>query len=174
MIPIDAPGNSHCSIASYGETLRANKAKLHTAFEGARLPFDLRVLMLAMGMLESTSLCASHRDSGKDSSKLSKNVSLFNLSVDLVQHLGYKGNADLLNRDDMLRDVVILMRSGMDRWGVDRFLNFVRGGRTAFKDGKSYGAADYRNTIKSMVVEIHKDKVLLHDDRRVDSFLKHV
>jgi hypothetical protein len=58
-------------------------------------------------------------------------------------------------------------------WGVTRMLNFVRGGRTAFDDGTSYGAADYRDAVATILKVFDRFPALLTDDRRVEIYVPH-
>lgn len=175
MHEIDAPGNANWSVSGYGPELQANKEKLRMACERVGASWELRVLLLATGFQETTSLSSRDRDASKDHSGPSANVSAWNLSLDLVQQVGsYAGDPWDLNREDRLDDVVRTVRDGIDKWGVNRYLNFVRGGRTAFDDGHSYGAHDFRNSIKTMCGVIHGDHSLMWDDRRVNVDLVHV
>lgn len=54
-------------IASYGADLVANKNKLVMAFKQNKVSFDVQVLLLAMGMLETNTLSSAFRDTSKDS-----------------------------------------------------------------------------------------------------------
>lgn len=154
--------------------LRANKAKLNAAFDATGMPPHLRRLFLAMGMLETTTLSSADRDVSKDKQGLAANVTLWNLSIDLVQQLGYKGDPWQLNKTEKLPEVVSLLRSGVETWGRDRLLAFVRGGRTAFRDGCSYGCREYLATIATIERALSRDPALAWDDRRVDIHLRHV
>jgi hypothetical protein len=58
--------------------------------------------------------------------------------------------------------------------GVSAVLDFVRGGQTAFKDGKSYDASAYRRAIKTILSYFDKDHRLMSDDRRVWIDVKYV
>jgi hypothetical protein len=154
--------------------LAANKKVLNAAFDSAGTPAPLRTLFLAMAMLETTTLSSAQRDDSKDSQGVCANVSLFNLSIDLVRYLGYRGDPWGLNAASALPEVVRLLRAGVDKYGRDRLLNFVRGGRTAFNDGHSYGAAEYRRTIATIEGVLARDPSLAWDDRRVEVYLCHV
>ena len=174
MVSIDAPGNAQWSVSSYGSELQWNKGKLAKACEDACLSRELHMLLLAMGFQETAHLTVNERDTSKDYDGDAANVTLFNLSIDLVKQAGFCGNPWDLNHDDQMHTVVSLIRDGINQWGVNSFLNFVRGGRTAWQDGTSYGAADYRNSIKTMYNVIAGDQSLLWDDRRVNINLQHV
>jgi hypothetical protein len=174
VLPAD-PANKAYKLTSYGAPLRTGKAKLNLAFAKCNATQPQRYLFTAMGMLETNTLSTASRDASKDNTTDgSANVSLFNLSVDMVQRLNYTKNPRLLNDPKNLPDAVCLLQRGALKWGVPRMLNFVRGGYTAFVDGRSYGAQEYRSTIKTIVSVFDKDARLMYDDRRVEVFLNHV
>lgn len=168
------PANRPCRLASYGDRLKKNKAALNSAFSAAGVPDRYRALFLCMAMLETNHLTADERDATKDKMGSAANVSLFNLSVDLVQEVGYKGNVWDLNKPEKLVDVVRLLTLAADKFGVERLLNFVRGGRTGFADSVSYDCCGYRDTIASMVRALDSNPGAMTDDRRIEVFLKHV
>jgi hypothetical protein len=60
------------------------------------------------------------------------------------------------------------------RYGVNGFLNYLRGGYQGWTTGTAYGCVDYRNAIASMVRIIDANPSLLTDDRRIDMVVKHV
>lgn len=172
---IDAPGGVGWSVSSVGGDMSANKYLLKQAVDQVGVDWEMWVLILAMGMLETQHLTSAERDASKDNSGLAANVSGWNLSLDLVQQVGtYNGDPWDLNRTEHIPDVVRVIRDGIAKWGINSLLNFVRAGRTGFQDGVSYGAADYRDTIKSMANAIRSDHSLLYDDRRVNVYLQHV
>jgi hypothetical protein len=171
---IDAPGNAPYSLNSYGETLRSNKDKLARACDAANISWEHRIIMYAMAMQETVTFSSADRDASKDGMGDAANVSMFNLSLDFVKSAGYGGDPWSLNRDEHMADAVTTIRMAFESWGIDRALNFVRGGRTGFVDGTSYGVHDFRNSIKSIARVIESDASLLADDRRVDVYLVHV
>lgn len=174
MSDIDAPGNLGYSIGDYGPDLQANKYKLRIACDQAGISWERRILMYAMAMIETNHMTSAERDSSKDQMGLAANTSMFNLSIDLVQYTGYQGDPWYLNKDEGMADAVRVINSGIDQWGVNRLCAFVRGGRQAFNDGYSYGASDYKNTVKSIYYAIQNDQNLLWDSRRVEIYLNHV
>ena len=128
-----------------------------------------------MGFLETNNLTSYERDSSKDNNGNSANVSAWNLSIDLVEQVGYNRNPwDLNDQNNKITDVVDIIKNGIDKWGVNKFLNFIRGGRTAFNDGYSYGVYDYRNTIKTISNVIRSNHDLLWNGDRVQVYLQHV
>lgn len=172
---IDAPANASWSVSGYGGELQANKYKLKLACESIGAPWDLHVLVLACGFQETTTLNSRDRDASKDSMGDAANVSAWNLSLDLVKQVGsYSGNPWDLNYEDKLAEVVRVYQNGIQKWGVNSLLNFVRGGRTGWQDGYSYGCADFRNSIKTMCYCIANDHSLMWDDRRVNVYVQHV
>jgi hypothetical protein len=121
-------------------------------------------------------MTAAQRDDGKDDNKDgSTNWSLWNLSEDLLRTLGYQGSDfSVLNKTEELHRVIDLMRKGVQRWGAFRFLSFVRGGRTGFIDGKSYGVEEFVNGIATHMKVLQSDNTLFWDDRRTEIYVPHV
>lgn len=163
------PASKPYRIVSYGKALRANKRQLRSAFDVSRIREERRALMMAMAMIETTTLSPSQRDASKDGrTDGGANASIFNLSEDMLRQLGYQGDIHRLDPLSALPNVVLIIDNGVVNWGVTRMLNFVRGGRTAFNDGVSYGAADYRNAVATVVRNIDRYPSLMWDDRRVE------
>lgn len=168
------PANTTYNLVSYGPELKANKAKLIAAMEKAGTCLKHRPLFMAMAMIETKHISIEQRDETKDNNTDgSANVSVFNLSHDIVQRLGYT-NPLKLNDEANLTDAIKIIQKGITRWGLTRFLNFVRGGYTAFQDGVSYGAWDFRNAVATAVKVIRENPQLMTDDRRVEMQVDHV
>jgi hypothetical protein len=167
--------NRNYKLTSYGAALKGNKEQLLKAFDVRAIRGnERRALMMAMAMIETNTISPSERDTTKDKrTNKSANASIFNLSEDMLNELGYQGNIHFLDPLTSLPDVVGLINEGIDMWGVTRMLNFVRGGRTAFNDGVSYGAADYRNAVATILKVIDMDSSLMSDDRRVEIYVPH-
>jgi hypothetical protein len=169
------PADKPFKITSYGGALRANKRQLVNAFEVGGVRDERRALMMAMAMIETTTMSPSQRDASKDGrTDGAANASIFNLSEDMLRLLGYKGDIHLLDPLSALRDVVVLISKAVDTWGVTRLLDFVRGGRTAFNDGSSYGVGDYRNAVATILRNIDRSPPLMRDDRRVEVYVPHI
>ena len=96
------------------------------------------------------------------------------LTPSLTIENGQVTTTSLLNSTANLPVVVGLLKRGFDMWGCEPLLNFVRGGRTAFKDGCSYDAYGYRNTVATILRQFDKDPALLWNDVRVEVMLQHV
>ncbi len=176
---LGAPGSMACPVAQYGPILEANKASVWDACSNKCGGTTQEcTLALAMAMVETTLMNVTQRDWTKDNTTDgSANVSLWNLSVDLVTTLGYAaGKAWALNTQapEALAAAACLVVKGLRTWGPRVFLNFVRGGRTAFADGWSFGAFEYRNAIASILAAFAKDPFLLTDGRRVECAVPHV
>lgn len=162
-------------ITSYGAALKRNKERLVKAFALHSLREERRALLMAMAMIETNTMSPSERDASKDNrTDKSANASIFNLSEDMLNELGFQGNIHMLDPLESLPKVVGLIHKGIDLWGVTRLLNFVRGGRTAFKDGVSYGAAEYRNAVATILKVIESSSFVMNDDRRVEVYVPHV
>ena len=170
---IDAAGDASYNISEIGSELQANKGLLQSA--ASNVAWEMWVLILAMGMLETQDLTSAERDTSKDYDGNAANVSFLNLSIDLVQQVGsYSGDPWDLCKPEHIPDVVNVVSTGISKWGVNPFLDFVRGGETAFHDGYSYDVYGYRNVIKTIANCIRCDHSLLTDDRRVNAYLAHV
>jgi len=48
---------------------------------------------------------------------------------------GYGGDVWHLNGQDHIYETVKVLDGALKKWGVEKLLNFVRGGRKAFEDG---------------------------------------
>ena len=167
--------NCKYKITSYGAVLKANKERLHAAFDARGIRDERRALMLAMAMIETNTMSPSERDATKDTrTDKAANASIFNLSEDMINLLGYQGNIHVLDPLASLPTVVGLIDNGINMWGVTRMLNFVRGGRTAFNDGVSYGVANYRNAVATILKLFDEFPSLMTDDRRVEINVPHV
>jgi len=169
------PANCTYKITSYGAALKGNKAHLNNAFRERTVRDERRALMMAMAMIETNTMSPHERDASKDKkTDKSANASIFNLSEDLLNELGHGGDIKLLNPLARLPEVVGLIDKGISKLGVVRLLDFVRGGRTAFNDHKSYGVEGYRNAVATILKLIDMFPSLMHDDRRVEIAVPHV
>lgn len=170
----DMMANCDYKIKSYGNVLKNNKDRLLKSFDVCAIRDERRVLMVAMAMIETNTMSPSERDTTKDkNTDKSANASIFNLSEDMINELGYNGDIHLLDPLESLPKVVGLINKGINNWGVTRMLNFVRGGRTAFNDGVSYGAADYRNAVATILKVIGNSLSLMNNGRRVEIYVPH-
>ncbi len=170
----DMMANCDYKITSYGSALRNNKERLVKAFDVRAIREVRQVLMMAMAMIETNTMSPSDRDTTKDkNTNKSANASIFNLSEDMINELGYVGDIHQLDPLESLPTVVGLINKGIDTWGVTRMLNFVRGGRTAFNDGVSYDAAGYRNAVATILKVISNSASLMKDGRRVEIIVPH-
>jgi hypothetical protein len=162
-------------LADYGQELVKNKAILEKAFKENSIPDDRSAVMLAMAMLETNTLCVEHRDASKDDrTDGAANVSLFNLNIDMIRYIGFNDDFASMNMQENVGRIVYIINQAFGAWGIERTLNFVRGGRTAFVDGVSYGAPEYRNVISTITNAILADPALRTDSRRVEIYLQHV
>jgi hypothetical protein len=175
LLPNETSYINEFSITSYGSVLQANKKKLNEAFVKCRTTPSHRALFVAMAMVETNTMSITERDGSKDGRKDgAANVSIFNLSEDLVVRIGYAKPPRTLNDPKTLPEAVCLLQDGIKKFGLVPLLNFVRGGYTGWVTGTAYGASDYRRTIASIIHVIDAQPKLLTDDRRVEIYLKHV
>jgi hypothetical protein len=169
-----APADKAYKIRRYGSALQGNKERLLRACNALALPDERRALLMAMAMIETLHLSPDERDKSKDKNPdKSANASIFNLSEDMLNQLGYHGDIHLLDPLTSLQAVVGLISKGIDKWGVSRMLNFVRGGRKGFDTGEAFGAADYRNAVATILKVIDMSPDLMSDDRRVAIYVPH-
>jgi hypothetical protein len=165
-VSLGVPGNARFQVADYGDALRTNKRLLKAALVAAQASPAETALIVAIAMQESTYMSSKEIDRSKDGTS-SANVSILNLNYDMLVQLGYP-NKDFgvpLNEPAALKDAALYLV---------RTLNFHRGGRTAFNDGQSFGAAEYRNSIATIYAQIAKDPTLLDDGRRIEVDVPHV
>jgi hypothetical protein len=168
-LQVDAPANAAYQISNYGDALRGNKINFANAADNAGATGQEKALIIAMAMQETTLMDISQHDSSKDGTS-SANLSILNMNLDMVQMLGYaRGDGGAyLNDPAHLEEAVGYLIRGFRTWGIERTLNFQRGGRPAFNDGVSSGAADYRSAIATIYNQIAKDPSLESDGRRVE------
>lgn len=168
MLP-GVPGDAEYDIRSYGEKLRENKKVVTDAYIEVDLSNPLRALFLGMAFQETTLMTAEQRDDTKDG-RLdgSANWSLWNLNEDMLLRLGYDDDFQKLNDPVNVSTVLMLMRRGVDRWGVPKFLAFVRGGKTGFYDTRYFSVYDFQNAIATHLKVISRDILLFGDDRRIE------
>ncbi|MCX6106317.1 MAG: hypothetical protein NTY08_10860 [Proteobacteria bacterium] len=168
-LQVNAAGSARYQVSNYGGSLQGNKARLAAAADSAGANMQEKALIIAIAMQETTYMRGSERDGSKDGTS-SANISILNMNIDMVQMLGYsRGDGGAyLNSDEHLSEAVSYLLKAFRTWGVERTLNFQRGGRNAFNDGVSYGAGDYRNSIATIYNKIAQDQALLTDGRRVE------
>lgn len=168
-LQVNAPGNARFQISNYGGSLQGNKSRLAAAADSAGANMQEKALIIAIAMQETTYMRGSERDANKDGTS-SANISILNMNIDMVQMLGYtRGDGGAyLNSDERLSEAATYLLKAFRTWGIERTLNFQRGGRTAFNDGTSYGARDYRNSIATIYNKIAQDQALMSDGRRVE------
>ena len=158
-------------LKSYGSKYKANKAKVMSALKKAGFSKAQQVLFLAIAMLETNTMDPAQRDTGKTGA--STNYSLWNVCRDMIEYAGKKATADL-NTWKGVNKMAALLRALLKKYGVNPFLNFLRGGRDGFRTTTAYGCVGYRNAIASMVRIIDQNPSLLTDDRRIDMSEEHV
>jgi len=112
----------------------------------------------------------SERDSKKDTrTDGATNYSAFNMNLAMLKQLGATNDClNEMNSSDTYDKSVEYARMGLARFGVKGFLDFHRGGETAYNNGGQGFMCDvFRNAVKTALIQISKDKSLLTDDRRV-------
>jgi hypothetical protein len=174
-VSLDVLGNVKFAITDYGDSLKDSKQALLAALRDAGATAAEQSLVMAIAMQETTLMTIGEIDRSKDNTPAA-NVSILNINIDMLQQLGYsaKDFGSPLNEPSELVVAVSYMIKGFRTWSVPRTLNFHRGGRTAFNDGSSFGASEYRNSIATIYAQIRKDPSLLEDGRRVEVDVPHV
>lgn len=165
MLPQTGPLPPVRKVWTPGGELAMNKRAIHDAFRACGVLPERRALLMAMAFLETEHLTARERDRSKDGTP-SENVSLWNLSADLVRFVGIKGDIRMLNHS--LQRAVCLLDKALTQLGVVKTLHFVCGGRAAYEDSRSHGAQEYVRAIAAILSAIDKDPALLTDGRRAD------
>lgn len=158
-------------ITDYGSAYASAKADINKALAAAKITPARSVLIMSLGMLETSTLRAADRDRSKDNT-MSQNFGWLNINLDLVEMAGFHMDPKVLNTNSTA--AVLVVNKAIDMWGVTRFLAFDRGGRQAFYDLRSFGAQDFIKTIASIMKAIDADPKLMHDSRRVEIYLVHV
>ena len=168
-LPVSAAGNAAYQITNYGTTLQMNKSNLAATLDAAGATPQEKALVIAMAMQETTLMSINQRDANKDRTP-SANVSILNVNFDMLTRLGYttKDWGASLNAPIQLVTVVGYLLKAFRSWGIQSTLNYQRGGYTAFQDGVSYGAAEYRNAIVTIYNKIASDMALETDGRRIE------
>ena len=175
-LQLQAAGNYPVSIGHYGSTLANNKLNLFTILNRLGASGQEKRLLIAVAMGETNTMSDSDVDHTKDGTSAA-NVSIFNENIDMLQQLGYSGNDNgmALNRPENLSVVAAYNLKAIRTWGAARYLNFHRGGRTAFNDGVSYGSESFRNAVATVMAQLMTDMHLARDDdRRVQADVPHV
>ena len=166
---LGVPANAGFKLNDYGAALQKNKGLLAAAIDASGATPQERALIIAIAMQETTTMDIRDRDAHKDGT-MSANRSIININYDMLTKLGYVKDDNGASLDDpaQLGLAVSYMLKAFRQWDVQRALNFHRGGFTAFTDGTSYGAADYRNAINSIYNAMAADLTLMSDGRRVE------
>jgi hypothetical protein len=163
-LKIKAKGSRTAPINNYGPAYQANKAKVLKALRKTGLD-EARVRMaMAIGMLETNTFNPAQRDHSKTGA--STNYGLWNINKDMITRAGQSPKS--LNSLSKINDGAKVVAALIKQYGVNGFLNYLRGGYSGWKDGVSYDCAGYREGIASMVRMIDADPKLLTDDRRID------
>lgn len=169
------PANLHYKITSYGKDLERNKRAIVTAAKAKGVSQELTALLIATGFQETTKMTAAQRDASKDANKDgSANYSLWNLSQDLIQRVGYKGDLALLNKDSQVPVVIDLIMKGIKKYGVVKYLRFVRAGATGLESPTAYGSPVFLSSIATMLRVIDNHPQLLTNDKRIEIDVPHV
>ena len=169
--PVDfhVVGKSPFSIHDYGETLKQNKLLLHDTIDLSDATPTEKALLLAIAMQRSVMMSLKDRDASQDGNP-SALVSLYKINFDMLQQLGYQ-QADFgssLNDPSRISEATQYLLKAFRSWGIASTLDYLRGGRSAYADGVSYGAPEFRRDIATIYEQIAADVSLERDGRRVE------
>jgi hypothetical protein len=159
-------------LKSYGAQYQTNKRRVVAALRAGGFNEPMVKLMLAIAMLETNTMDPDQRDTGKTGD--STNYSLWNVNRDMLSRLPSAPATEILNQWSGLAKVVQFLKEAVNKFGLNGFLNFHRGGSTGYADGVSYGCQDYRNAMASMVRILDNNADLMDDSRRIDMVVGHV
>ena len=168
---------AHAQVQAWdmGSDFALRKRQIYDTVKQAGKDDATASLLLAMSMAETQTLKSSDRDQSKDGSGDSKNVSFFNFNVGFLKFINYSlDDIDRLNADDAIADAVHVALQGLDKLGEQGFLEFHRGGATAFADHQSYGCAQYCAAIASVKKTIMSIPGALTNSMRYGQFIEHV
>ena len=169
-LKINAKADRTAPIKNYGSTYGANKRRHVEALKKAGLYDAYLALAVAIGMQETSTFNPADYDYTKTGD--STNYSAFNLNRDMIVRAGIQPTS-AYNTWSGIDSAAASIKKMVTQYGVNGFLNYLRGGYSAWKDGVSYDAAGYRNAIASIIRYIENDPSLLTDDRRVEMYTIH-
>jgi hypothetical protein len=178
-------------INPQSNSLQQNKARLMRACNQFGVSTEGKAFLLAMAMIETTDLSIHARDPLKDNQGDSANHTFFNLNTGMIRDILSPQEFSALqlsvpsqswvnhDSDEAIVKAVEIALKGVQKWGVDRYVSYVRGGSTGFSD-----AYDYNNdwlkikTFKCGLTFIYEsilsDNQLLEDNRRVELNIPYV
>ncbi len=169
-------GYPSASITSEDSLRKRNKDALRRAVDNAGVKsLKARAFLFATFGLESETMYDSNgnaqRDTNKDFDPLYKNFSPLNMNGDMLNHVGYKGNRDGLNRIGNIAEVVKIAIHAVNKLGLEGFLNFHRGGASGWEHPQKYEQKYKMNVYKDGVYNIMQkymqDSSLFNDGRKV-------
>lgn len=162
-------------LTSYGAELQRNKRAIVSAAKAKGASPEMTALFVALAMQESTKMTAAQRDTTKDNNKDgSANYSLWNLSEHLIKSVGYTGDLKVLNDDKQVSQVIDIIMKGIKKYGMVKYLRFVRAGSTGLTSPTAYGSPVFISSIATMLRVMHEQPSLLNDSRRIEIHVEHV
>jgi hypothetical protein len=169
-LKIDAKADRTAPVKNLGATYGSNKKRHVDALKRAGLFDAYLALAVAIGMQETNTFNPADYDHSKTGD--STNYSAFNFNRDMMTRVGVQPTTSF-NTWAGIDSAAAACKKMVTTYGINGFLNYQRGGYIAWKDGKSYDAAGYRNAIASIVRYIESDTSLLTDNRRVEMSTGH-
>lgn len=172
------------SIKDYGWDLQYNKGAVLQAAKDSGANLQEQILILSIAMLETTKMNIGERDNKKDWAGHSRNYSLLNVNrgmlikmdataAQLLPNYQIDTDYEYLNSPEKLKVAGWYLVVAFRTLGIDGAINFHRGGETAYRDGYSYRAAEYRNALFTVYNRIAQDMNLMWDSRRVELWVSY-
>jgi hypothetical protein len=187
-------GDGQITTYTVGPALATNKKRIIAICQNLNLPKSFQKMLIAYAFIETETLAASQRDSTKDPGKPNfcgqggVNYGFLNLNYAMLKDIGVVDDGVLLpdrpwdsplnqdGSDDGIKMLVTSVSKGIEMWGLDRYVSYVRGGTTLFNDSADYTSDPRGGTFKVTVFKtgfsvlikmLDEDECLLTDDRRV-------
>ena len=192
----DQNGRKKCENTQIGkgnedEEVRRNKAKLVKIMNEKKIQQTVQAFLLAFAMIETSQLSVVGRDTSKDGSGGSANYTLFNLNQSMILDvIKEKPNlkekvgdivsnpaASILNQDtdESISLAIDLVLDGIELWGLDAYISYLRGGGTLFRDKTDYRDKNcggflvkiFKVGFSKLADMIIKDPAYMTDGRRI-------
>jgi len=119
----------------------------------------------------------AQRDTSKDGTS-AMNYSPLNMNQAMLKKIKFNGNPAMLNSASNINLTVATLLTAIQKLGLNGFMNFQRGGGSAYANPSKYQAKykipQYLNGIYNMMVQFQKDPTLWTDGRKVWANIPHV
>jgi len=100
------------------------------------------------------------------------------MNIDMLNYIGFKGNTNDLNSITNIKLTLSVLVDAINVLGLQGFLNFHRGGRTAFlnpvANDARYGLTTFKVGVYNIMKVYENDLTLFNDGRKVWAQIPHV